>query len=71
MVIGDNQTSHGDYFVKLRNIKSLCCTPGTNIVLQVKTQTNSQKKRLYLWLPEARDWGGALDVGDQNVETLF
>ena len=42
-----------------RTIKSLCCVPGTNIVLQVNytSKTNKQinkliKKRSDLWLPE-------------------
>ena len=54
-----NQTYRGDHFEMYRSTESLCCVPGTNIVLQVnytsKTnkQTNSQKKRSDLWLPEA------------------
>ena len=54
-----NQTYRGDHFGMYRNTESLCCVLGTNIVLQVtcasKTnkQTNSQKKRSDLWLPEA------------------
>ena len=37
-----NQTYHGDYFVMYRNIKSLCCTPVNNIVLQVNYTSNKQ-----------------------------
>ena len=58
-----------------RNIETLCCGPGTNIVLQVnytsKTnkKTNSQQKRSDLWSPE---WGigkGELDEDSQKVQT--
>ena len=64
MVTDGKQTYHGDRYEMYRNIESLCCAPGTNIVLQVnytsKTnkQTNSQKKRSDLWLPEAEGGGG-------------
>ena len=53
------QTYHGDHFETYSNIELLCCVPGTNIVSQVNytsklnSKTNSQKKRLDLWLPEA------------------
>ena len=30
-----NQTDHIGHFAMYRNIESLCCTPGTNVVLQV------------------------------------
>ena len=50
------QTYCGDHFKMYRNIVSLYCTPGTNIVLQVNYSSNkqisSQKKRSDLWLPE-------------------
>ena len=51
MVIGGNQTYHGGHFVMYRNIKSLCCIPGTTIVLQdtytskTNKQTNKQTHR--------------------------
>ena len=35
MVTHGMQTYHGGHFVMYRNVKSLCCVPGTNIVLQV------------------------------------
>ena len=59
MVTNGNQTQCGDHFVMYRNIKSLCCAPGADVVLQVnytsKTkETNSERKRSDLWLPEAR-----------------
>ena len=74
MVKDGNQTYCGDHFAMYRNIKPLCCVPGTNIVLQVyytpKTkQTNSQKKRSDLWLPEAGGGQGELDEGGQKVQT--
>ena len=33
MVTDGNYTYHGDYFVIYKNIESLCCAPGTNIIL--------------------------------------
>ena len=33
MVANGNYTYCGNYFVMYRNIKSLCCAPGTTIVL--------------------------------------
>ena len=54
-----NQTYHSDHFVMYRNIESLCYTPGTNSVLYVSytsKQTNSQKNRSNLWLPEVGGW---------------
>ena len=33
MVTDDNQIYQRDHFEMHRNIKSLCCIPGTNIVL--------------------------------------
>ena len=59
MVTNDNQISCGDHFVMYRNIKSLCCAPGTNMVFQAtfqkqtSEQTISQKKRSDLQFPEA------------------
>ena len=76
MVTDGNQTYHGDHFeILYRNIKSLCCVPGTNAMLQVnhtsKKETNSQKKRSNLWLPEVggERGKGELDEGGQKVQT--
>ena len=33
VVTDDNHAYHGDHFEMYRNIESLCCVPGTNIVL--------------------------------------
>ena len=59
----DDKTYPGDDFEKYRNTVSLCCVPGTNILLQVNyaSKTNSQKKRSDLWLPEA-------GVGEEEVQ---
>ena len=45
-------TYHGDCFEMYRNIKSLCCVPGTNLVLLVNytSKTNKQKNG---WSSEA------------------
>ena len=39
----------GDHFVMYRNIQSLCCAPGTNIVLQGKYMSIKYIKSLYGW----------------------
>ena len=39
-----NQTNCGDHFVMYRNIKSLCCVPGTTIVLQVNYTSKTNKQ---------------------------
>ena len=62
MVTYSNQTHPGDHFEIHRNIKSLCCMIGTNIVLQVNytsKKKNTQKKRTDLWLPEVGVGGEA------------
>ena len=43
LVTDSNQTYHGDYFEMYRNIESLCCTTGTNIVLQVNYTSKANK----------------------------
>ena len=35
MVTDGNYTYHGDYFEMFRSVISLCCAPGTNVVLYV------------------------------------
>ena len=35
MVKSGNYTYHGDHFVIYKNIKSLCCTPETDIMLKL------------------------------------
>ena len=61
MVTDGNQSYCGDHFEMYRNIKSLCCTPATNVVLQIiytsKANKQTQKKRSDLWLPEAGGGG--------------
>ena len=49
MMTDDNQTYYDDDFEVYRNIKSLCCVPKTNMVLQVNYMsktTNLQKKEI-------------------------
>ena len=41
-----NQTYHGDHFEKYRNIESLCCVTGTNIVLQVNYTSKPKQANL-------------------------
>ena len=36
MVTDGNYIYHGDHFEMYRNIESLCCIPGTDIVLHIK-----------------------------------
>ena len=40
------QSNDGDHFVMYRNIKSLCCAPGTNLVgqLHFKNEQTQRKK---------------------------
>ena len=64
----DNQNYHGDHFEMYRNIESLLCAPGNNIVLQVNytsitnKQKHSHRKRDHnLWLPEVRGWVSQVD----------
>ena len=44
-----NQTDHIGHFAVYRNIESLCCTPGTNIVLQVN-YTSVKKITMIKWM---------------------
>ena len=53
---------HGAHFVMYRHIDSLCCIPGTNIMLQVNYTSKqiykqTHGKRSDLWLPEAEGRG--------------
>ena len=62
---------HCDHFVMYRNIESICCVRGTDVVLsftytsKLSKQTNKLiEKRSDLWLSEA------LEEGSQKVQTL-
>ena len=57
--------NHGDHFEMYRNIESLCCVPGANIVLLVsctsKTNSVTERKKLpNLSLLEAEDGKGGI-----------
>ena len=67
MVTDGHQTNGGDHFEMCRNIKPVCCVPGTNIVFQVNytSKPNSQKKKSDLWLPGAKGWGKWEDIGQR------
>ena len=78
MVTYCNYTYHGDHFEIYRNIKSLCCTTGTNIVLwfNYTSKTNKQtynqthRKRYQICGYQRQGLGeGELDEGGQNVQT--
>ena len=43
MVTDHNQISYGDHFELHRSIQSLCCIPGTNIVLYFKNKQIHRK----------------------------
>ena len=52
----------GDHFVMYRNIKSLCCTPGTNSVIgqSIKLKKNPNKligKEIRFVVAKSRGWG--------------
>ena len=52
-MVTSNQTYFGEHFEMYRNIKSQCCVPGNNIILQVNytlhTQENALRKRDQIW----------------------
>ena len=49
---------HNDQFVMQGNVESLCCAPGTNIVLQTNyTSENQPTNQLIEWLPEVGNEG--------------
>ena len=54
-----------------RNIKSLCCVTGSNIVLWVSytSKRNKQRKRVDVWLSEAEGGDVALDEGSRKIQT--
>ena len=64
MMIDGNQTYHGDHFVMYRNIESLCCAPGTTIVLQVnyisknKKQTHRKRDQICYYQRQGVERGG-------------
>ena len=73
MVTDGNQTYHGDHFEMYRKIKSLCCVPGTNNVLQVNytSKTNKQKKNIRFVVTRSEGWWeGKLNEGGQKAQTL-
>ena len=72
----DNYAYHGHHFKMYRNIESLCCVTGANIVLQVSftSETNKQKKaqknKSDMQLLDARhERKGGLGEGSQKVQT--
>ena len=53
MVTDGNQTQYGDHFVMYRNIKSLCCAPGTNtavgqLYFNLKKKKERENKRKHM-----------------------
>ena len=54
----------GDHLEVYRNIKSLCCVTGSNIVLWVSytSKRNKYRERVDVWLSEAEGGDVALDV---------
>ena len=68
-----NQTYCGDHFKMYRNIKSLCCAPENNIVLQVKItskrkQTKSEKEIRFVTI-RGNGWEEReLDKGGEKVQ---
>lgn len=74
VVIDDNYIYHSDYFVMHRNIKSLYCTPGINIMLQVNYTSKNKlqgKKKILSVVTKGEELGSVLDAGGQNVETVL
>ena len=71
MVTDGNQTYCGDHLKMYKNIRPLCCIPGTNIVFQVNytAKINSQTKRSDLWLAQVSGGGGETDEGSQKIQT--
>ena len=70
VVTDQNQTYYADHFEMYRNLESLCCVTGTNIVFQVNytSKTNSEKDEVCGY----QRWGWeeeGLDEGGQNVQT--
>ena len=43
MVTDGNESYCGDHFVTYRNIKSHCCVPGANTVLQINCTSKPNK----------------------------
>ena len=71
MVTDGNQTYPVDHFIIYKNIKSLCCTPGTNIVFQVNytSKTNRFIESRFV-ATRGRGWREReLDEGGQKVQT--
>ena len=51
MLTGNNRTYYGDHFTIYTNIKSLCCTPETNITLYINYTLPKKKGCSYAhWL---------------------
>ena len=77
MVTACGWTYCGDHFDMYSDTKSLCHITVTNIVFrliilqnQPTNQTNPEKKRSDLQLPETRDWAEReLDDSGQKVQT--
>ena len=71
MVTDGNQTQHDGHFEMYRNIKSLYCVPGTNIVLQVNYTPKTKQihgKRDQIYGYQRQGVGDRkLDEGGQKV----
>ena len=66
MMTDGNQTYHSDHFEMYRNIESLCCVPGTNIVLQISytSKTNKQTHRKRDEICGYQRWG----MGEEELD---
>ena len=75
MVTDGDQTYCNDHFVMYRNIKSLCCAPGTNSVIGQsiklkKKPKQTHRKRDQICGGQKQGVGeGELDEGGQRVQT--
>ena len=77
MVTDPNQTYCGDHFEMCGDVESLCCTPASDMVLQVSyiSETNKQQthklieKEIRFVVIRGRGLGEGLDEGGQQVQT--
>ena len=71
MVTDGNQTYHDEHFEKYRNIKTVCCITGINIVLQVNIPqklTHRQRDQI-CWYQRGRWWEKESDEANQKLQT--
>ena len=70
MMTDGNRIYHGDHFKMYRDIESLCCVPGTNIVLQVNYTSKNKQIHRKIKFVVMRGWiEGKLHDSDQKVQT--